>query len=224
MMRLCNGWCTPLSLQSLLRLQCFPPTIGHERHLEDIDFHNHGSSVHHMIEGIIQGVRDVHVHAVDGRRSGMERTTHCPPLYMECPHTSNSGKNVSLCVPSCERWEICFFVNNIQFHCERRKPIVMNYCLDFTPISLLLVTYILLFISRTKLIWIRFFNSAYNHVFWDPRFPSNVRLYDLLQQLTLREAVDQLKATNKGVSRLNIPPYNYDSECNHGFQVRRGYC
>jgi len=60
------------------------------------------------------------------------------------------------------------------------------------------------------------FSQDFKYPFQNPNFPIDYRVKDLVSRLTLEEKVDQLMYNAKAIPRLDIPEYNWWSECLHG--------
>jgi beta-glucosidase len=58
--------------------------------------------------------------------------------------------------------------------------------------------------------------GEYDYPFQDPGLDLEVRVDNLISQLTLQEKVDQLLYAAPAIERLNIPAYNWWTECLHG--------
>jgi len=63
---------------------------------------------------------------------------------------------------------------------------------------------------------------VYKYVFQNPALSTEVRVADLVSQLTLQEKADQLLYTTPSIPRLGIPDYNWWNEALHGV-ARAGY-
>lgn len=75
--------------------------------------------------------------------------------------------------------------------------------------------------KKNILIMLILFNSvsflnAQNSKYLNPNINIDVRVQDLIDQLTLEEKVDQMLMNTSGIPRLNIPPYDYWNEALHG--------
>jgi beta-glucosidase len=59
-------------------------------------------------------------------------------------------------------------------------------------------------------------------IYTDPDKPMDARIDDLIRRMSLSEKVGQLMNAAKAIPRLNVPDYNYWSECLHGV-ARNGH-
>ena len=69
-----------------------------------------------------------------------------------------------------------------------------------------------LFIATSTVV----FSQNSNYPFRDPNLPLDSRVQDLVSRLTLEEKVGQLMFGAAAIPRLDIPEYNWWSECLHG--------
>lgn len=72
-----------------------------------------------------------------------------------------------------------------------------------------IVLFFLIFLSCTS-------DEKPEYIFHDTKSPVEVRVDDLISQLTLEEKVAQLVYDAPAINRLNIPAYNWWNECLHG--------
>ena len=73
-----------------------------------------------------------------------------------------------------------------------------------------------LFLFLLIAINISVFSQDFKYSFQNPNFPIDYRVKDFISRLTLKEKVDQLMYNAKAIPRLDIPEYNWWSECLHG--------
>lgn len=59
-------------------------------------------------------------------------------------------------------------------------------------------------------------SSMAQDIYLNPEADIDQRVEDLISKLTLEEKVDQMLMNTSGISRLNIPPYDYWNEALHG--------